>query len=113
MPRAVSEMCYTRNTKSGEKWLPMAEFWYNSSFHTSLGCTPFKALYGDDPNFGSLPNIGDTTEQDLGDVLTKWQAFLNLLREQLLHAQVRMKHQADKHRSDRQFSMGEDVLLKL
>lgn len=99
--------------KQWRKWLPMAEFWYNSSFHTSLGCTPFKALYGDDPNFGALPNIGDTTEQDLGDVPAERQAFLNLLREQLLRAQVRMKHQADKHRSDRQFSVGEDVLLKL
>lgn len=32
------------------KWLPVAEFWYNSTFHTSLQHSPFEALYGHKPN---------------------------------------------------------------
>jgi hypothetical protein len=32
-----------------KKWLSLAEFWYNSSFHNSLNTTPFEVLYGQHP----------------------------------------------------------------
>ena len=39
--------CFTfHNPKAWYKALNWAEFWYNRSFHTSIGMTPFKALYG-------------------------------------------------------------------
>jgi transposase InsO family protein len=31
------------------KWLPLAEWWYNTSFHTTTKMTPFMALYGYHP----------------------------------------------------------------
>ena len=30
-------------------WLPLAKFWFNTNFHSSLKLTPFKALYGYPP----------------------------------------------------------------
>ncbi|KAF8750792.1 hypothetical protein RHS01_08847 [Rhizoctonia solani] len=37
------------NQKDWVKWLPMAEFAYNNAVHSSMGKSPFKALYGWEP----------------------------------------------------------------
>jgi len=42
--------------KSWKSWLPLAELWYNSSYHSSIGCSPFKALYGYDLDLGGNPS---------------------------------------------------------
>ena len=31
------------------RWLSWVEYWYNTTFHSALGCTPFRVLYGRDP----------------------------------------------------------------
>ncbi|KAJ4770480.1 polyprotein [Rhynchospora pubera] len=44
------------------KWLAMAEYWYNTNFHSALNTTPFKALYGYDPPqlpMGTIPRCSD------------------------------------------------------
>jgi hypothetical protein len=91
----------------------MAEFWYNSSYHTSLGCSPFQALYGIEPNFGALPNLSTKATPTIAELAAERQNFIQLLREHLLRAQARIKAYADKNRTEREFQVGEDVLLKL
>jgi hypothetical protein len=101
------------NPRHWRRWLAMAEFWYNSSFHTAIGCSPFKALYQTEPNFGAFPNIAVATDSAASAITLEYQAEMELLRAQLLRAQQRMKSYADKHRTERQFVVGEQVLLKL
>ena len=103
--------CVVHDTPSKwRRWLPMAEFWYNSTFHSSLNCTPFKALYEKEANLGAMvswPNDAPT-----GDDLD-WAAHTTHIRTQLERAQKRCKKQADRNRTERQFQVGEQVLLKL
>jgi hypothetical protein len=91
----------------------MAEFWYNTSFHTALACSPFKALYKIEPNFGAMPNLITTEDSAITATALEYQVQTELLRAQLLRAQHWMKSYADKNRSERQFKEGDQVLLKL
>jgi hypothetical protein len=96
-----------------KNWLPMAEFWYNSAVHTSLGCSPFKALYGHEPNMGAMPDMADFTDPHVGDVIRDRAQLIELLKKHLTAAQLRMKRFADKNRTEKSFQVGDNVLLKL
>lgn len=39
-----------REPKKWADWLPTAEWWYNSAYHTSIKKSPFEALYGYTPH---------------------------------------------------------------
>lgn len=95
------------------KWLPLAEWWYNSTFHVSTGVTPYEALYGQTP-----PNLmyyapGGTAVAATEVLLKDRTTILKLLKEHLVIAQHRMKQLADTHRTERIFEVGDWVYLKL
>lgn len=96
-----------------KSWLPLAELWYNSTFHTALGCSPFKALYAYEPNLSLSPLPSQSVPQDVQTVIQDRDLHLQALKHHLLRAQTKMKFQADKKRSDLQFQPGDQVLLKL
>lgn len=102
--------CSVHDTpKPWRRWLSAAEFWYNSSHHASLNCFPFKALYGREPNLGGMPAVNTNLPADAPLVEIDWATHTELLRAQLARAQARFKKQADRHRAERAFDVGEQV----
>jgi hypothetical protein len=95
------------------KWLPLSELWYNSCYHSSLKCSPFKALYGVDPSFGAIPVLVHSENASVSSALLERQQFMEMLKQNLSRAQNKMKNQADAKRSPRSFQVGDMVLLKL
>jgi hypothetical protein len=94
-------------------WLPLAEFWYNTCYHSSLGKSPFLVLYGHSPSQLGLVSIAQCTIPDLQQYLKDRQLMLQQVRMHLQRAQERMKRQADQGRTERQFAVGDSVFLKL
>ena len=95
------------------EWLPLAEFWFNTNNHTATKVTPFEALYGFQP-----PKLRDyirglTKATTVDDFFLTRQPILDLLKSNLIVAQDRMKLQADKHRQERSFEVGDWVFLRL
>ncbi|XP_054783927.1 uncharacterized protein LOC129290886 [Prosopis cineraria] len=95
------------------KWLSWAEYWYNTSYHGAAGMTPFKAVYGrDSPAFLKLSGEPSAIE-DVNEQIQAWNQIISLLRDNLAKAQSKMKEQANKHRRDVQFNVGDFVYVKL
>lgn len=106
--------CFTfENPKAWWKTSGWAEYWYNSGFHSSIGMTPFKALYGRDPPNLVRPSTTANDPLEVVNQLTDRDTLMQQLKSNLQKARLRMKSQADKKRRDVQFEVGDLVLVRL
>ncbi|GAU10042.1 hypothetical protein TSUD_272800 [Trifolium subterraneum] len=90
-----------------------AEFWYNTTFHVSIGQTPFEVVYGRKPppliRFAS----NETKVAAVAVELSERDEALRQLKLHLLRSQEKMASYANKKRRDLSFEVGEWVFLKL
>jgi hypothetical protein len=110
--------CYLRcfisaHPQHWAKWISLCEFWYNTNWHASLGKSPFELLYGRQPRYFGITATDSIASGDTNEWLQERVVILNSVRQHLLRMQQRMKAQADKHRTEREFAVGEEVFLKL
>jgi len=86
--------------------------WYNTSFHTATKMTPFMALYGYHPP-SITSNLREKSKVQVVEYhVEHQQQVLQLLKDNLTLAQNRMKQQADQHRNERSFDVGDCVFLR-
>ena len=85
------------------RWLPLAKFWYNTSYHLAIGVTPFEALYGRPPPTILTYVPGTASIQEVEGWLRRRDLMLTELKPHLPKAQERMKRLADKRR-EREFA---------
>nr|GEV02527.1 putative reverse transcriptase domain-containing protein [Tanacetum cinerariifolium] len=93
--------------------LPLAEFFYNNSYHSSIRCASFKALYGRKcrspilwAEIGESSLIGPELIQEMNDKVV-W------INEKLKAARDRQKSYADNKRKSFEFEVGDRVMLKV
>jgi hypothetical protein len=109
---------YLRNYVSGQqkawiKWLHLGEHCYNTTYHMSIGMTPFRYLYGYDvPTFVDRV-FGDNRAPKAKYWVQESQDILRTLKKNLQMAQNQQKVYADRHRVERSFEVGDLVYLRL
>jgi hypothetical protein len=71
-------------------WLPLTEWWYNTSFHTSLKFTPFEALYGyPPPEILEIMVLGP--ESTATEFLQQKHQMISKLKDNLAQSHARIK----------------------
>ncbi|GJS38533.1 reverse transcriptase domain-containing protein [Tanacetum coccineum] len=98
---------------SRDTHLPLVEFSYNNSYHMSVKCAPFEALYGRKcrspviwTEVGESQLIGPELVQETIEKIFQ-------IKEKLKTARSRQKSYADKRRKPLEFKVGDRVLLKV
>ena len=110
----------------GNSWdthLPLIEFSYNNSYHTTIKAAPFEALYGRKCRSPVCwAEVGDTQlarSQVSNNTLTGPEIIRETtekivqIRERMKTARDRQKSYADKRRKPLEFQVGDLVLLKV
>ncbi|GKB92893.1 putative reverse transcriptase domain-containing protein [Tanacetum coccineum] len=93
--------------------LPLVEFSYNNSYHSSVRCALFEALYGRkcrSPVMWAEVGEGRLIGPELVQDITK---KISQIKDKIKVARDRQKSYADKRRKPLEFSVGDYVLLKV
>ncbi|XP_071905951.1 uncharacterized protein [Coffea arabica] len=83
----------------------MAEWWYNSTYDSSLEMTPFEALFGYKLVPLSLGPYLESVVPAASDMIQERNRIANCIKDNLAKAQQRMKYFADQHRTEREFAV--------
>lgn len=102
-----------QNPRKWSQLIALAEWWYNTIYHSAINRSPFEALYGyTPPQLGYGPHLVSKTV-GIEDWFKEQQPVTQQLKQLLVEAQVMMKQYADTQRVERSFSVGDWVYLKL
>ena len=95
------------------KWLPLAEWWYNTNYHSATKMTPYEVLYGFPPPIHIPYFPRDSAVASVDEYLNTKEEVIKRVKAHLQLAQNRMTTIANKKRSDRSFEIHDYVYLKL
>ncbi|XP_070677834.1 uncharacterized protein [Malus domestica] len=114
--QTLEDMLRSSVLQFGDSWhdrLDLMEFDYNNSFHSSIGMSPFVALYGRACRtplcwyeVGERVLVGP-------EIVEETTQNVQVIKSNLKAAQDRQKSLADRHTTDRVYDVGDWVFLKL
>jgi transposase InsO family protein len=112
--RTLEQVIRSQINSNGDNWdtlLPMAEFAINTTVNVSTGFSPFHLTYGTDPKSPVDLDVKESTTPAAEEFVKQMNDNINKARDNILKAQQSQKTQADKHRRDHTFQIGDQVML--
>jgi hypothetical protein len=103
----------TGKQKVWVKWLYLGEYCYITTDHMSIGMSPFKDLYSNDPLTFVEIVFGDNIAPMDKEWIQEIQYILKELKDHLQRDQNQQKLYADMHKVERTFEVGDLVYLRL
>ena len=88
----------------------MAEFAINDSISPTTGFSPFQLMYGMNPQ-KPIDMITGSKAPAAEEFVKEMTTAISRAQENIVKAQTSMKDQADKHRRDHPFQIGDKVML--
>lgn len=104
--------CFALEPRGWAEWIPWAEYWYNTTYHSSAGMTPFEAVYGRAPPSITTFSWKESSVAALAQDLQDRDETIRQLKYNLQRAQQVMIKYANRHRKEVSFQI-EMVYLKL
>lgn len=95
------------------KWLTLAEWWYNTSWYSSINTTAFETFYGYPPPFHIPYFPRESKEIIVNTLLCDREESIKLIKFHLTRVQNRMKQLTYKKRTEQNFEVGDWVYMKL
>ena len=106
--------CFTSSKpKDSMRWLPWVEYYYNTSWHSTIKRTHFEVVYGRSPPrlLSYIP--GTARVEAVEKELLQRDKVLKTVHECIQRAQDKMKKVYDSKHRDKEFKVGDWMYLKL
>ena len=103
----------TGQQKAWLRWLHLGEYCYNTTFHMSIGMSPFYALYGYNALTFADVMFGASKAPRAKDWIQESRDILRALKDNLSTTQNQQKMYADRGRVETQFEVGDLLYLCL
>lgn len=113
--RSLEEMLRHYVSYAQDDWdehLPILEYAYNNSIHSSTKLTPFFADNGRNPSSTILPNSSYSHVPKASELVTQLESIRQRVIVLLEKAQLRQRKYADQNRKEEEFNINDLVLLK-
>ena len=105
--------CVLEKGGAWDSYLPLIEFTYNNSYHSSIGMAPFEALYGRRCRTPLCWYESGESSVIGPEIVQQTTEKIKLIQEKMRASQSRQKSYHDKRRKNLEFSAGDHVFMRV